>query len=80
MGKYMDTLKAYDNLIAASIPESQARAQVYLLNSSLDHVATKDDIRQLEKDINKIEGGVQKIQYGVLAGLVIMIVKMVFRL
>jgi hypothetical protein len=76
----IDTLQAYDKLIAAAIPENQARAQVYITNSSLDNVATKDDIRQLEKDINKIEGGVTKIQYGVVVGLVIMIIKMVFRI
>lgn len=67
----MDTLKAYDNLIAASIPESQARAQVYLLNSSLDGLATKEDVNRIEVDVKEIKSDIKKFMWGSIVALLI---------
>lgn len=60
--EHINTLQAYDNLIAAGIPESQARAQVHLTNSSLDHLATKDDFKKLEKDIHRIDMDLKEVK------------------
>ena len=46
----IDTLQAYENLVASGIPEQQAKAQVHLLNGSLSDLATKDDLKMLEKN------------------------------
>lgn len=52
---HFSTLKAYKQLVATGIPEAQAEAQVLLLENSLDHLATKNDlkneIRNLERDL-----------------------------
>ncbi len=49
--EHVNTLKAYKDLMAAGVSETQAEAQVNLLNNSLDHLATKDDLKNLEKDL-----------------------------
>jgi hypothetical protein len=67
----MDTLKAYDNLIAADIPENQARAQVYLLNSSLDGLATKEDVNRIEVDVKEIKSDIKKFMWGSIVALLI---------
>lgn len=58
---HIDTLQAYDNLIAAEVPEKQARAQVYLTNSSLDNIATKEDLSHLEKRIDSKLSLIEKV-------------------
>lgn len=40
----IDTLKAYEELMAAGYDSAKARASVYMVASSLDHLATKDDV------------------------------------
>lgn len=51
----IDTLKAYEELKASGFSEIEAKAQVHLLNTSLDGLATKNDLKQgldgLEKDL-----------------------------
>lgn len=51
--EHVNTLRAYKDLMAAGVSETQAEAQVNLLNSSLDHLATKDDLKNLEKHLSK---------------------------
>lgn len=67
----MDTLQAYDNLIAANVPEKQARAQVYLLNSSLDGLATKEDVNRIEVDVKEIKCDIKKFMWGSIVALLI---------
>lgn len=67
----MDTLQAYDNLIAANVPEKQARAQVYLLNSSLDGLATKEDVNRIEVDVKEIKSDIKKFMWGSIVALLI---------
>ena len=76
--EYVRTLQAFDALVAAGIPETEARAQVHLLESSfeeaLEHVATKEDMQRLEVatkgDIQRLEADLRKdiVQLGVLIG------------
>lgn len=60
--EHVNTLRAYKDLLASGVSETQAEAQVNLLNSSLDsmgnllnssldRMATKDDLRNLEKHL-----------------------------
>lgn len=42
---HIDTLTVFEELVAAGVPELQAKAQVHTLNTSLDGVATKEDLR-----------------------------------
>ena len=50
---HIDTLKAYKQYLEAGYTEDQAVTAVQALNSSFDTVATKEDIRALEKDLHK---------------------------
>ncbi len=70
---YIDTLKAFDDLVASGINEKQARTQVNVLDSSfngiankLDSFATKDDLKNLEErldnDITTIETDVKELR------------------
>ena len=40
----MDTLKHYDRLRAAGVPDEQARAQVETMADTMSNVATKEDL------------------------------------
>lgn len=46
--EHINTLKAFDNLVASGVPADEARAQVEALNSAFDGVATKQDLADLE--------------------------------
>ena len=47
----INTLQAYDDLIAAGAEEKQARAYVNTLNDSLAGLATKEDLNLLEEKL-----------------------------
>lgn len=49
---HIDTLKVYRQYVGAGYTDQQATCAVDALNSSFDGVATKDDLKSLEKDIN----------------------------
>lgn len=52
---HIDTLKAYDELILSGTPDKQAREQIGFFTSSIEGLATKEDLKtainMLEKDI-----------------------------
>lgn len=50
---HIDTLQAYENLVASGIPEKEAKAQVHELNAAFDGVATKEDLTHGLKDLGK---------------------------
>lgn len=70
--RHIDTLEKYEQLLKSGVPETQAKAQVYALNSAIEEsmveVATKQDLQNLEAHLkiyfNKIVGG------AVVAGLI----------
>lgn len=72
----IDTLQAYENLVASGIPEQQAKAQVHLLNGSLSDLATKDDLKMLEKDLKYffINSFVGFIYAPVIVGIIIALI------
>lgn len=47
----LDTLKSYEELLAAGVSEAQAKAQVYILNDSLKDTVSNKDLQILEKHI-----------------------------
>ena len=57
---HIDTLQAFEDLVASGISEQQAKAQVKTLNNALDGLATKEDLnvglQTLEKDLKVFFG------------------------
>jgi hypothetical protein len=49
--EHVNTLKAYKDLVAAGVNEEQAEAQVMVLNSSFESVATKNDLNLMEANL-----------------------------
>jgi len=74
--EYIDTLKAYKDLIEAKVSPEQAEAQVRVLNGAFEGVAMKSDItyaiNSLEKDLKIFMG----LEIGglILASLIIPII------
>lgn len=60
----INTLEYFDNLVRAGVSEREARANVENLNSSLDHLATKEDLNLMAE---KIERNL-KIFFGYIIG------------
>lgn len=58
--EHINTLKFFEELKAGGVPEEQARTQTYALNSALDHVATKEDLKHLESKFNGKFGMIEK--------------------
>lgn len=81
---HIDTLQAYEELISAGIPEKEAKAQVHLINSSVEasvtDLATKKDLEVLEKDLKYIliSSFVGFIYAPLLVGLLIWGITLVF--
>ena len=48
----MDTLKYYENLVAAGSDKEQAKAHVYALHGSMNNLVTKD---YLDKEVESIK-------------------------
>ncbi len=73
----IDTLQAFEDLVSAGTSEKEAKAQVHLLNNSLDGSVTKEDLRagleMLEKDLKYffINSFIGFIYAPLLVGLVI---------
>jgi hypothetical protein len=63
--EHINSLDAFDRLVASGIPETQARAHVRELNSSFDGVATKQDLIRLEKDLTKEISGLRWLILGI---------------
>jgi hypothetical protein len=65
-----DTLKYFDTLKAAGIPESQARAQTTasadVFEAHFDRLATKDDLRLMSIDLQGQIGHL-KWMFGIIA-------------
>ncbi len=57
--EHIKTLKVFDELVGAGVPEQQSRAHVYALNNSLRHLDEKLMLRidTLEKDLKKLIEG-----------------------
>lgn len=59
----IDTLKTYEELRASGMPEKQAKAQVQALNSSLDGLATREDLKAtesfLKQELMIVKGDIQ---------------------
>ena len=49
----MDTLTYFDKLVADGVPTDQARTHAHTLNDSLSGLATREDLKMLEKDLHK---------------------------
>jgi len=62
---HIDVFKAYEDLLAAGVEPEHAKAHVRVLDNALDRVATKDDLKGLEKDINKEIRGLRWFIVGV---------------
>jgi hypothetical protein len=52
----LDTHRFVENLISAGFKKKQAEVFVQELNENQSELATKEDIRMLEKDISWIKG------------------------
>jgi len=89
---YIDTLQAFDELVASGINEKQARTQVNVLDSSfngvankldnfaakLDTFATKDDIKRLDDDIKDVRSDLKRCLYGIIVGVIVLVLKTAF--
>lgn len=73
----IDTLAAYDKLIAAGLSEGKARALVHWGDASLNGLATKEDLNRLGKDITSIKDDIEKSRYEVKNNFFCMIVLLV---
>ena len=82
----VDTLKAFETLTAAQMPEKQARALVAIVNelqeARLAEVATKNDIKELEVHIERVKFDLLKWlipfligQIALTAGILIKVLK-----
>jgi hypothetical protein len=73
----IDTLQAYEDLVASGITEKEAKAHAHLLNNSLDGLATKEDLQNslqnLEKDLKYffISSFIGFVYAPVIAGIII---------
>ena len=73
---HIDTLKTFDKLVASGVAPEQARMHSDILNASFDHVATKDDLKMLEKDLKYffINSFVGFIYAPVIVGIIIALI------
>ena len=76
---HINTLQRFDELVAAGVPEHQARAHVDILNSSFDSMATKDDlhreIKQLETRIDMRFSMIEKVGGSFLIAIFVLLLK-----
>ena len=49
--EHVNTLKVYKDLISSGVPEKQAEAHVYSLNTAFDSVVTTKDLNILKNDL-----------------------------
>ncbi len=66
--EHINTLKTYKNLIASGVPEQQAEAHVYALNSGFDSAVTTD---VLTTALNKLEYDLKMFFVYLVAGTLI---------
>ena len=78
----IDTLQAYEDLIASGITEKEAKAQVHLLNNSLNGLATREDLHReingLEKRIDSKFDTIEKFGGGFLITMTALLLKIAF--
>ncbi len=74
----INTLKYYEELKAGGVPEEQAKAEAYALNSGLSHLATKEDLNEVKVDVKEIKSDLRKMFYGITIGFVVLFIKSFF--
>jgi len=87
MMEHINTLKYFEELTAGGISANEARTQTNALNSSLDHLATKEDLdgvrkdlKSVKDDIKDIKGDLRKTFYSTIIAIAILILKSKFNL
>lgn len=62
----IDTHRFVENLVAAGFKKKQAEVIVQEMNENQKELATKEDLRVIERDLNRIKG----FLFVILAGII----------
>lgn len=80
----VDTLKAFETLTAAEMPEKQARALVAIVHeiqeAPLAEVATKNDLKELEVKIEQVKFELLKWLIPFLIGQIVLTIGVLIKL